>query len=73
MKRSQMLAIIRATLRNYGVEPCPNKHDDMAEDILNTVEEFGMLPPTNTCTIVPDEVHGGFRHSETKRAWDEEV
>lgn len=36
------------------------------------VNELGMLPPTNTCKLIPDPIRGGQKHSESKREWDDE-
>lgn len=67
MKRSEMI-------RNLSWLIDDNGHKDskeLADLILDTIEEDGMLPPLNTVKTIPDG-NGDFKHSETKREWDEE-
>lgn len=46
MKRSSMLAIIRATIRNHlGGLDIHESLEELSEDILKTQEIMGMLPP----------------------------
>ena len=75
MKRSEMIDEIACVLLAYGATypqyPLSNL-TELAKEILKMQENKGMLPPTNACRIIPDEVRGGFKHSETKRAWDDE-
>ena len=70
MKRSEMLSDIVDVLENYAGNDC-SPHLDVAELILSRIEEAGMLPPTNTCKLIPDELRGGVKHSPAKREWDE--
>jgi hypothetical protein len=69
MKKSEAALAIAEFL----IEP---KSDDpicTAEQILERLEKFGMLPPTNTCRLVEDELRPDMtKHSESKREWDPE-
>lgn len=68
MKRSEMVVLIAEHL----IEPKSEDLMVVASQILKRIEDRGMLPPTNTCKLVPDTNRGGFKHSETKREWDSE-
>ena len=77
MKRSKMktkLGLETAKwLRSNGLQgPNIAQIDTLCENILSMVEEQGMLPPTNTCKLIPDDLRGGIKHSPTKREWDDE-
>lgn len=72
MKRSDMIELmwkfIQTVERDYDYYM--EKHD--TEELLNKMEQAGMLPPLQQCKVIPDEVRGGFKHSECKREWEEE-
>ena len=69
MKRSEMVVLIAEHL----IEPKSEDPMVVASQILQRMEDRGMLPPTNTCRVIPDtSPRGGFKHSETKREWDSE-
>lgn len=69
MKRKEMINKIRDLL----LDPNYTSAIARAHDILLMVEEQGMLPPINTCKLVPDDMRPGMlKHSETKREWDKE-
>lgn len=71
MKRSKMIKEISYFLEMYLDEP--ERHENTARHILDLVEKQGMLPPVNTCRLIPDPLRPGYhKHSETKREWDEE-
>lgn len=70
MKKSEMIEeIVRLLPDISNVNTSP---EILAESILDTILSKGMLPPVNTCRIVPDKVRGGHKHSPTAREWDNE-
>lgn len=69
MKRSEMLKKITSIVGDPWIFLEPHEY---AAKVLDAIEEAGMLPPTNTCKLIPDG-KGGEKHSESKRAWDEEI
>lgn len=76
MKRHEMVEKIANFLMD-GYSKEHQTHDTgifclaQADTIVAMIQEAGMLPPINTCKIIPDG-KGGFKHSETKREWDDE-
>jgi len=73
MKKSEMITDILNTYHSSQRGGMSEMSDyERMERILNRLEELGMLPPIGKVTVIPDP-KGGFKHSETKRAWDEEV
>lgn len=66
MKRSEMIEVIAKRLNPIGVST------PTCEEILDLVEEAGMLPPVNICKVIPDATRGGYKHSPTAREWDDE-
>lgn len=75
MKRSEMIRDI-ATLIHESRD-IPGEFDigdvlETAKDILDYIEEVGMLPPTCTVKLIPDDQRGGFKHSTALPQWDEE-
>lgn len=65
MKRSEMLKIIEKALNwPEGCSPI---------DVLDVVEEAGMLPPVQAPSLVPDTYNGhGMKHGPCQRVWDKE-
>lgn len=73
MKRSEALGIIEDELIFYAHHKDYLNSEDVAKLILNNLEARGMLPPVNTCKLIPDPQRPGYhKHSESKREWDEE-
>jgi hypothetical protein len=57
------------TKKNYDA----GIYEMRAKNLLDFIEkELGMLPPTQTCKMVPDTYHGGEKHGPAQRVWDEE-
>ena len=73
MKRSEMIDEITCVLLAYGASypqyPLSNLAKT-AEEILNVLEDKGMLPPTSTCYIVDSP--RGPKHSAVGHWWDNE-
>lgn len=67
MTKNQMIALVKQETDNWLFNPI---NETEIEWILNIVEKNGMLPPTQACTLVPDKLRGGHKHSEAKRQWD---
>ena len=71
MKRSKMIEVICDAYNNVK---CGDEimTEFLANNILESIEESGMLPPTQECKLVPDELRGGIKHGPALRVWDEE-
>ena len=74
MKRSKMETKISEEVFHFVEKYFPNAkvcklgdYYDLAKDILNLVEDHGMLPPVNTCKIKDG------KHTTSKREWDDEA
>jgi len=72
MKRSEAIKTIVKELVDQLQAPQSLNTACIAHDILFRLEALGMLPPINTCHLVPHE-DGSTKHSSSKREWDEEV
>jgi len=75
MKRSQMIEEIEVILENMQLELFGNCVGcrSYAEKILENMEEAGMLPPTQSPSLIPDTLNGGLKHGPALRVWDEET
>ena len=71
MKRSEILSEIYQIIHCNNPEYGGGWESDVAESILNRIEALGMLPPINNCDLISDG-KGGFKHSASKREWDDE-
>jgi hypothetical protein len=71
MKRSEMVELIRAAVQESNAD-FGWYETEQAEFVLKAIEEAGILPPTNTCKLIPDETKGGTKHSPSERKWDDE-
>lgn len=69
MKRSEMIDKLEGKL---VAELSYSFTREEISDILKIIEEEGMLPPTQTCKLVPDTYRGGMKHGPCQRIWDEE-
>ena len=69
MKRSEMIELIKAKM-NFS---SGDDENDVANRILMSIEEAGMLPPTQAPSLVPDTYNGhGTKHGPCQRVWDDE-
>lgn len=72
MKRSDALELICSIFNKHAYQDYGMNLID-ADEILTALEEKGMLPPVGRVTLTPDPLRPGyFKHSETKREWDDE-
>jgi hypothetical protein len=61
MKRSEALKAIENILReNLHQRYYDVKHEDVAKELLNKLEELGMVPPNGYHFPTPDEIKQGY-------------
>ena len=77
MKRSSFIEDVASLLISSSISFEKEFNYKEAKRIAETIElytkQIGMLPPINTCVLVPDPLRPGYhKHSESKREWDEE-
>lgn len=73
MKKSDAAEKLDKLINDEGLMLGADNKSDCLRLLDFLVSELGMLPPTNTCRLVPDEKRPGMmKHSECKREWDDE-
>lgn len=74
MKRSDMKYELMSLLLNSPNIDIPTStymdEERLALEIIEYIEDIGMLPPPQTCNIIYDEK--GPKHNEATRQWDNE-
>lgn len=74
MKRSEMITKIKDLIIYSDNVDVPNSSyindQKLAEEILDFIEQEGMLPPTSTCYLI--ETPRGPKHSAVGHWWDNE-
>jgi hypothetical protein len=73
MKRSEMINVILEAARKNGLYDAfhGTDEDKTGAAILNSIEEAGMLPPTQSPSLI-DLPDGTQKHGPALRVWDEE-
>lgn len=72
MKRSEMIKLIeKALYKSYKDGGYVHNLGDQAKAVLEEIDPL-ILPPTQECKVIPDEIRGGHKHSPSLRVWDEE-